>query len=90
MGLSLSWDDRLPNCIQMEVHDDGGDRKYSVLSICEGGKYSLLPPEGYGIHLRAENDNPTITFKFRDGREEECHAPATDSDFADFLELPAR
>lgn len=76
--------DYYPNCIYMQVSDHGGNLRYSELSICEGSE-TRLPWSGYGIHLRAENDDPTITFSFRGGRDEECHAPATDSDFSDFL-----
>ena len=79
----MSDGDAIPNGIQMGVSNDG-DQKGTWLSICEGGKTISLDA-GYGIHLSAENDDPTITFSFRDGRDEECHAPATDSDVSDFL-----
>lgn len=83
MGLSVPDGEYFPNYVHMAIGGDGG-HKSSTLSICEGCKSEVVNL-GYGIHLRAENDDPAITFIFRDGREEECHAPATDSDFNAFI-----
>lgn len=83
-GLSVTDDDFTSNYAQMTIFDSGDGLKQTTLSICEGCDVANWL-SGYGIHLIAENDDPTVTFKFRDGRSEECHAPATDSDFKGFL-----